>query len=578
MNLINIIVLLKLFTLTAGNHPILNRLEIKLIRGGIIKKESKTIVPTAYVKINMDLRSPREIKLIFCQIENHLKAYYRQINPLDISHNQASGVINKIEWLNQKVEFMMGLPWINVNKSECNKYVANFKNLDRNRRGLINIGGRLMNFVFGTATESQVRRLRQESNQYMEMANYQIEIHRQQLVEIRRDIIDITTLGLKNAVKGVLRDVQIRLNHLNNYINEILDTSHKIDTAMNMASLKIFQSNIMDRLKFSAVINEASRKLKVHPIIEINNEESFKDYLLISNTKIISQSYQIQLEVPLYDGTKYEAYEIQPFPTVLNGNLRFELKDIPEVVILSTTSVREYPHKTDCKRTNELLVCPLLVPTTTNREENCPFQLINNLTLTSCKFNEIAGDTPIYKYLLNTWFLSAPKGISGQLSCQNKTYNYETYSGTLVIPPTCSLHSQELILTSPTQIEINKTWSELDNDAHKYLQLVHFEDVDKAILKPIENQIGKLDKSLVELSNKYKIISKHTKSKIISENPLRLLWTCVSINLIHTFIIIIVISKRIINRIRMYKVRVIEDSEIEIPVVTEVQDTENRVH
>lgn len=379
-------------------------------------------------------------------------SYLDDFNLIDEKHKE---ILKKVEIFNSTV----------YEEDINSNYYRRF--LERNKRGLLNVFGEGLKFLFGVATEEDVQKV----NEKIKRNNLNIHLSKYKITAITskvNELINHTSDSIKVIQDKVneIHDLQTLASYLNQYntawatlsteaeflyINSII-----LEQKINLLQKGIVISDILRKEELTQLIKEGHREFPnlIFPISNIT-KQNFPKYLEIVTLVPTESNYQYLLKIPFVRRTKFELYELHPFPT-------FTINKMPVIPVIkkfiAKANNRElfkiYPSSKNFKKYSYDNETYFLDSDSSNDISNlnlCEIKVLEKLSqpkiLEFCNYTKIELTGGIYSINLNGWYIFFESETPASIKC-----THEEYFADLVhfnyFPPECTIKTKYNTFTS----------------------------------------------------------------------------------------------------------------------------------
>lgn len=440
------------------------------------------------------------------------------------------------------------------------------KQTKRYKRGLVDAGGKLLKFLFGTLDADDTKRYDDAFAAIQENEN---EIYQDMNENIR---IVKSTINTFNDTINKLIENEKKLNEYLQKLNEVLTNQTKdidnlknaarIDSVFNLLESSLMSvSNILDAVLNSILFAKTNN---LHPYVltptklyeVLQNQNNINNNLrlpvtpftlqnihsIIDVSKLTSYIYDNKIvfvmKIPLISSDKYDVYKILPLPTprVENGVETYVLIH-PTKLYMALTDIKNtrspnyalLDNVNDCQKVNNEYICPLpsIISSTTNNP-TCETKLINeapNSLPKICDSKVIYGNINLWQKLNNGSYIyvqSKPSKLSIQCPNQDKDHDYTIQgTGILTLEDDCTAYfeslqfkpSSEFTRTVPRQLNINFNIIEddcckfkLENSSTHIFTPITLTDINLESLKSASDKLDRLDFQIEQAENQPHIV------------------------------------------------------------------------
>ena len=388
----------------------------------------------------------------------------------------------------------------------------------RKKRGFLDIGGKLLQVVFGVATNDDVNSVINNFNNMSER------------ILTSEQNIEVTTTVLRNSMLK-LTDMLKSANSLTKSSLSAIRTKMQISERLNIIENAINVANII-LLHFNALITEVrqghvekifNENTLIHFMIEgrykfpnakfpikITNATVFEanSFLVVRKTKL---PYKFLIKIPFVGKTMYKLHEVTYIPSTINHN-RFILTNGKRFVGVSQNEDKYF--LTDSIKSCNKIFCSDNFEIYNKNHKTCTRQILESVQTDSklCKFEKIFNNNVFFvKKMIKYWAVVFYKNYDFSIKCyQNHsvvTTRHSNTKGIFKIPNSCDLKSHEMFLS--TKHEENSAIELIHNTTVGELKFPQWDDSDidlqaldrlQVNLDEIQNNLNK-NLSLLTLEN-----------------------------------------------------------------------------
>ena len=340
---------------------------------------------------------------------------------------------------------------------------------NRAERGLLNIVGIGLSYLFGLASEDDLDKINKrfitldqlENNQnlMLEKLATQSSSHFTKINEI---IVDINDIGKHLANISELMQIQFEIDYLMSYIHNIhkeidscmIDIKRHLDDVV-LAAKGIVTTNIISLDDLAVVINTARTEHNLDPIFSSENLASY--YSII--TVLIAPKALI-LQIPMSSNYVFNHYRFTPFPTY-NHNETIILK-LNKTDLLISQDKKYYAEANQnqfsmCQHGENLLICPSnLLPLYSSLEQNTCLTtlLLRDSFPSGCHAMIMKSQTKV-KIVEDMVFVTRPEASKARLSCPDGSRIIT--ARTFAFKEDCTLEDKNLLIVGRSQVKYSVT-------------------------------------------------------------------------------------------------------------------------
>ena len=315
----------------------------------------------------------------------------------------------------------------------------------RSKRGLVDLGGSLLNVLFGTAEQKDITSLNLTLSKVFEHTKSQdmeINLHSQILNVTTRKInrINIVQKKLSNLISELDDKIQSMEN-----ITEVVELNQYHSNAFSSLILALMNINqktaslgegiiamIRGTLSPLVIENDTLREFlqiiveKGHSLIINDNEISLNFYYDITTVNAIFEHqtnsilFLISIPINLHHGEIYNMYKITSLLRSTPVSEVFTAYKVAEYLAIGENGgVMELDSLQGCNHIDKIFVCALQQEVVNQPESSCAFRLLNSLTPYSpiCSKSMIKLKRPSFRLLNRIWYYATPEPLELYIHC-----------------------------------------------------------------------------------------------------------------------------------------------------------------
>ena len=319
-------------------------------------------------------------------------------------------------------------------KTVCHRYINS-----RSKRGLINVGGKLLKVLFGTATTDQIdmveKQLTIQSKEINDLHHFTVAVSK--TFETYQSTLNLTLNELE-SLEDRVRDLTMAeeaLSLCQAYDRMITDAKHQeLDLAVfNLSRIEYESKLFSERFGYKMIV----------PITQLKQFQKTIRTTVIGNHILLTIFFEDPEEISRH-------VKISPFPMLSNSSMdhKFQLEiDHPNIIISrKSMGIVDSSYLNSCLNVaiRKLICKPYLKFPRGKTNEICEYNLITRSDVSTCKFQKIPINSIQLIETSNETIVSGVPGDIISLSCLNKRITYFPLpsSGIGVFAPTCSLNSK----------------------------------------------------------------------------------------------------------------------------------------
>ena len=431
----------------------------------------------------------------------------------------------------------------------------------RAQRGLINAGGEILSYVFGTAMDSEV----QETKEILERLEALSEEQRSQ-INVHTDLLNTTVMHLDAVESQVTRvttcldavhDNILQLeNHLRDNSRHDFTLTHTLvmSSALSYASTALadltsqlltmkaginklksgYLSTDMMSPKVILALAETITNRNLRPLFPATEEYLKSYYSYIRVWQLPHDALAFVIEIPLTGdpAVHLKLYEVVALPHPVSQDHVLAYSDLPR--FLAVSDDREvYQERADqetCREFEETTICPIDQPIYKDTDKSCVMALFKGGSDRACQkhFEPASKLVKLEKTVLG-WMYATSIRLELTITCAGKVevVYLEPGSGRLQTGDNCKIASEQFILPASAEARgsvIRKNISlvypfelELKLDEIESLKILNETPIlteimtlahDKLPLKSLRSEIGNLKH--IQKMREINTISSHT--------------------------------------------------------------------
>ena len=331
----------------------------------------------------------------------------------------------------------------------------------REKRGLFNGGGSILNFLLGTAEQSDIDSLNGTlSKVFLHAQTQDVEIN------LHTEILNVTTQKINK-----INIVQKKLSNL------ILELDQKLQSEDNFS--RIIESNMYNSNAFSSlilalmnlnqktstlregIISMVSGKLspaiidnakmqellqiirqKGHSLLVNENDIALNFYYDISSVNSIfdhktsSILFLVTIPINLFEQQVFDLYRNNPLYTSTSVNDIFAMYKIKQYLAENNDgSIIELDNMLDCQRIEKVYVCGLTMELSNQPEKSCSYRLMNKIEPYHpiCHKQLFKLHKPTFRLINRVWYYTIPEPLTLNIHCFDKVTQRSNHVQTVTL-------------------------------------------------------------------------------------------------------------------------------------------------
>lgn len=327
---------------------------------------------------------------------------------------------------------------------------------NRSKRGLLNFGGKISKWLFGTLDsddgekyDNAINELRHNQNSYKKEMGIQISLTKQ-LIDNYNSTITLLSQNqeiIKDQINAFEKNVSRSVSHLTTFL-EVRNTLFQI--ILNCQSFVTFLDNLEDAIMFaklntlhSAVVSATDLEQMIFNLSTLYSDDNvlilknINNYYQLAGLQVnfIQDKIIFAIHIPIFTKDMFEIFHLFPIP--INHTIF-----IPELsYLILGTNLRQYQDEA-CPTVENLYICQnQLVPQT----NDCTTNLIKKAENQNCQTVKVELSTQIIHSITNQYILAIPDDnkIKIQKNCRNKEIIFIEEPSIINIPLNCSIQIQD---------------------------------------------------------------------------------------------------------------------------------------
>ena len=310
----------------------------KYIPGAIVAQEKKVEMVSEFITATINIGDLIQIPESLTHIGNNLgsiRENLRDLNRLKLTTVDQKLIIDNIQsQLNHSDEMIR----------EAYSWFPRKQLNNRNKRGLVNLIGKGLNVLFGTATEDEVldlrdkiadiEEIRRKNDRLIEDIYSTSKVQLDKINEIINDTnsLKLETIKVKSTVKinAQLTYVSHIVNRITLSLYELISKVQETFEAIVLALNGVVTPGLLSYSELLVVLNQAYTSFNLKPLFD--QEDLF---LYFSYITVQFAPSTIILHIPMATSYHFDHYSITPFPT-FHYNQSIRLNDTKKHVLVSS--------------------------------------------------------------------------------------------------------------------------------------------------------------------------------------------------------------------------------------------------
>ena len=464
--------------------------ETRVLPGIILYHSGEVNFIEGYLDLIVSLECPSEIKTTIYRTTKMIDTLKDKFLPafndnfINISINQRAHkwefqlIKIRTKVISLKLIELKSLPWIHSQT--------------RYKRAAFELGGDILNILFGTATDKQIKFLRKKINilgNFASTSNLlvnelkeqlksntrtlsEFQINLQKLIEFQnRSLATHNILNQLGSIKSLLTLVE-------HSVNSITMIHQLVITSLQLAKNKITNDQLYSPIFLLPYILEMTQTTKLHPIIPLE-ATTYHSFLTYSWTiKSTTNPFELITLIPFISNEKFISYKLIPFPTFIPFNetsVRI-MYNTPNNYLFVNYGQRKYTYLRNsihdyCRNIGKTAVCPQSQPFTSIDDKTCLLSLLLNYTtnFSSCPITIFKSKEPFTVTLGHFTIISFAEKIRASISCERPHSVQHMNNFIFNIPHGCTFTSANYQFKNPIHLEKNISLTSLIAQSDKVL-------------------------------------------------------------------------------------------------------------
>lgn len=339
----------------------------------------------------------------------------------------------------------------------------------RNKRGLINLGGNIHKFLFGTLDSSDGERydqaistLKENQKKIVTEMNNQITLSKELMKRYTNDINTIVTNQNKifdyvSNFQGHIKNITDQFNKHSTYLsifNQIFTNIHmlitfldNLENAITFAKLHVVHPDILTSQNLGSLLTDLRKTYGNEKILNLNIHSWYS--IMHTNCYFLRNKIIFAIEFPIFTSRTFQYFQLYPIPTNENTII------IPPKPYLALQEDFFQFMDLPCAEIEDIYICPQKELQST-KNQNCIPSLIQDKK-SFCIQNLIKPISLVFNKINNEYLLLiSQKEIRIQLKCSNEKFATFQGQALLKIPENCSIHYQTLKFGNTKSTSIGK--------------------------------------------------------------------------------------------------------------------------
>merc|ERR1711911_135519 len=373
-------------------------------KGAIFNYNGKVALISKYIAVQIDFNHLMDVPTNFTKVGNTLHAIannLKMMKDLDIGNVNLKPLVQ--EFINT----------LNHAKNRLDVAISWFPKKTRTKRGLINIVGSGLKYLFGTATDSEIQDLkdrittlqdiRRKNDRILESLHTQSKLCAKKLneiIEITNDIVDFRNYFQRYSqnLESLTYFSHLSLTidqKLSDIINEVKNT---IDS-VTLATLGTVTTSLLTIPELTQILDKATTTYKLTPLFDNDNLILYFSYM---NVQIAPAN--LIIHIPMSTSYIFHHFSIIPFPTFhLNQSIILDI-DNTNIFVSENLEFFVNIHNKDLTNScnhheSSLIVCESHKLILERNPQTCQASIIkhylNNLLKKQCNYQLTCKSTSV---------------------------------------------------------------------------------------------------------------------------------------------------------------------------------------
>ena len=446
----NKIIYIILLTAFTNSHPNF----LKPYNGMVAIDMGDTFIEKGTLTLNYDLSPPPELVSLLCTLRMHIldTSFLSVTWPQKIDlgeHPTSQNHMQLLDSLAKKIKGIFSSNYLFRDQEDACNITTPVRLTRRSKRGLINLGGDLLKFLFGTVVEDDIKDFQDKTRTLSRNVQLVMDETKRHIKQINNNFDQLKRAHEKSDRELYYLHFDTFLLKANDVLEETKTSLILVDSVISSAIQHTTHPTILPFKDFKKIVEEGTTSLRLSPLLPLTFQYYYQ-YLALCSVHYIGNEFSIQINIPYSDDVKYETYLAQPFPNIRSKDYYLELDGDPSVIAKSThhhfqLTLLEFEQ---CKHANSFTLCQ-----TRNKKsltESCLINLLQNSSNNNCQYIKrpqemISNDPAIVTFEGNSIVNFGNNNTKASIACaaHQKTI---IVADIIYVPNTCSLISDKLTI------------------------------------------------------------------------------------------------------------------------------------
>ena len=446
----------RIFTLFLSNL-IFSQAQVDFLKtydGMVTLNMGKTYLEKGTLSLMYDLNPPTDLVRLLCHLKGRIQRTSKMVTTWQANKTDSpvsEEVMQKmLQDLDRKLIGIFDSNYLTKRTEDCDNATLSDDNfIYRHERGLINLGGDLLKFLFGTVVEDDVKDFQDTTRTLSRQVKLVMMENSQHLRELNENFKSLEVAHQTQTKKLFYIDFESFIAHANSVLEETKTSMILVDTIVSSAILNVVHPTLLPFKDFKNIITEGITSLRLSPLLPLTFDRYYQ-YLALCSINYKGNSFSVRVNIPFSDDVSYEAFLAYPFPNIRHKDYYLEIDTNPTIIARSAhhyfqMSLLEFDQ---CKHANALTLCYTRDKKTLTA--SCLLNLIRESEINLCRYKKRSRDTVsddpiIVTFEGNSLINFGNNNTKASIACPGKQKTIMT-TDIIYVPSPCSLISNKLTL------------------------------------------------------------------------------------------------------------------------------------
>ena len=339
----------------------------------------------------------------------------------------------------------------------------------RRKRSLFSWGGDVLHAVFGTATEGEVRSVKEKMKLIEKWANLKgkviqstvkrLNAQSSRIVELDQNLAHLAEVFFKGSQSIDAVKLNTYFLSVTELLSYLIDQYEVIQDAITLARNNIIIPNLLAPEDLAKVLKDAKDKYG----FKLLYGSKIRKYYSVLRAKSVGDT--VFVFIPFAASTELKIYRLVPFPTLINETVAVEL-DVKEVIVLFTSnfdllaitdqaSIKDYCISV---ASNHYLCSANKLHFFPATQFSCLLKIAVHLDIDdSCKFKKVPQQNLAIRHVTPYNYIFSRQSIAITLDCGGKEPELRQIVGNVKIHEDCGVFSPNVVKIFPSNSQVLST-------------------------------------------------------------------------------------------------------------------------